>query len=65
MVGMVMDACVRLAAAHSAQPCRTMANFHTVYMNLGVLLIECRACNHRAALERELRDPGVNGKMLW
>ena len=60
MVGMVMNACVRHAALNSAQLCRNMANFHAVYMNLGVLLLECRACNHRAALARELRDPGVN-----
>jgi hypothetical protein len=40
-----------------------MSNFHAVYMNLGVLLIECRACNHRVALEHEDGVPIWQGNM--
>ena len=39
------------------------ANFHTVYMNLEVLLIECRACERHASLTREDGAPIWQGNM--
>jgi hypothetical protein len=35
------------------------ANFHTVYMNLETLLVECKACNRRAAFTR------ADGLPIW
>jgi len=38
-------------------------NFHSVYMNIGVLLVECKACNRRVALGREDGLPIWQGNM--
>ncbi|MEA2875559.1 MAG: hypothetical protein QOF14_755 [Hyphomicrobiales bacterium] len=34
-------------------------NFHAVYMGIGVLLVECKACNRRAALTK------ADGLPIW
>jgi len=38
-------------------------NFHTVYMNLETLLVECKACNRRAALTKRGGLPIWQGNM--
>ena len=29
------------------------SNWHSVYMSIEVLLVECKGCNHRAAIDKE------------
>jgi hypothetical protein len=39
------------------------ASFHTVAMNAGVLLVECRECSRRAALTKQDGLPIYQGNM--